>query len=264
MLTLTELLNYNLSDYDHEETAHCSVHVILEALMVSIHWQLEINEDYLDENYDPDDYQEYAFEESICFDNINDLQTFVHDLLLSLYQDCYNLYVPESPPIENVKGILADFQKMAARNNTPFRIIGNRYKNKTTADEIEKAYGTQLPPEFKDFLTSRRWELYEQYQALDLPGGSTGGYHLGNERPVKLQILDESLIANRSLFLKEGLCPIGKFLGQGLGIKYFGVVQVDGVGTVYITEKNDKHRIARTYNEFMKILETPARIIPLW
>ena len=54
----TELLQFNLSDYDDEQESHCQIDVTLEKLFVSIAWQLEINEDYLDddENHSPEGY----------------------------------------------------------------------------------------------------------------------------------------------------------------------------------------------------------------
>jgi len=92
--------------------------------------------------------------------------------------------------------------------------------------QLEKAYGARLPAELKAFVDERASEL-DRKEALDLADDRIDGKYLGVDHPVLFDLRGESLLANAAAYERPSLCAFGKFVGQGLGMRYFGVTQAD-------------------------------------
>lgn len=242
-------IDFDLQDFDHENERSCELVVSPATLTATFYWSLEINEDYLnpDAKNAP---QPFAHSEKIVFDSGDRLADFVANALRDLKQNCYTLY-RDGSEIDEVDEILGDLDPLKGLSATSERV---------DLESLEEAYGQVLPESLRSFLKDGDWRDLDKRVVLDLPGESVNGKFLGVDYAT-IDFLGQNLIENAELYRKPGMCAFAKFCGQGLGLTYYGVVQADAEGNIFVTTRHDDvHCIANDADELGTILSKPRKI----
>lgn len=248
---------FTLSDHDDELARHCTVGVELPTLTVHLHWEEEPEDDDLD-----DDELGFEHEEAVVFDDLDQVEAFLADLLRGLVERGYGLFLDGHPA--DVRPGLADLSMLADKYGTPWRIQGNVQRARATLPALERAYDQPLPESIRAFFAGPRWRRWDRARALDLPGDPIGRRHLGCPRPVWLDLLGPSLLTGADLYRVTGLVPFAKFVGQPEGLDYYGVVQVDAAGRIWLTTRDEVPvPIAADVEGLCRLLDPPSRIASL-
>jgi hypothetical protein len=253
------------ADFDHARARTCSLTVDPVALQATLIWNEDADPSDDEEEGDDgaaarDAVSPAGYRDLVYFDSAAPLREFVSVCAKGLLHACYAALVGEGgQPASEVRDegeitTLLDTPLAAAAANLP----GNVARHRVSVAQLEEVYATAAPSSLVSFVGERAEQLQRAWVA-DLPGRRSEGRYVWTKYPVLLDLFAPSLLTHVQLFKREGLFPLGKFVGNGLGHDYFGVLQVDPQGRTYVSTRSDVFAVAEHLDQLPQLLRDSPR-----